>query len=243
MDWGILALKPDRLATVVPTSVYAGGVVADPAATLFLWRTYALEKARGCTIAFYVWDDKFEQLWNRTRYYTALFLQYEVAAVIEPDFSLWTDSPLIVQAYNTYRTRKIGRLWQEAGLPVISSLNWSDERSYEFCFAGIPKGAPLVAVECRTPGGNDSDRRAFLKGLREGIRQVQPERLLVYGGAEHAFWLQPHLPRGVLSTLLPSWTYLRDRIRRREARAFRDRDQLKLFPGGSPCNENNYASA
>jgi hypothetical protein len=242
IDWGIPRLRSDRLATVIPSHVSTGGLVTNPAYTLFLWRTAALEKARDCTLAFYVWDDKLEQLWTRARHYTARFLQHEVAALVEPDFSLWADSPLVVQLWNTYRTRRLGLLWQDAGLPVIPSLNWSDERSYEFCFVGIPKGAPVVAVECRTAGQADHDRRAFLRGLMEGLRQVQPEHLIVYGGQEHSFWLSPHLPRGILTTLLPSWTHQRDKIRRREARAIRDRYQFQLFTtGDSLCNESTAA--
>src|SRR5947209_20387460 len=105
MDFGIPSLFPDRLATVVPTSIYAGGPMAEPARTLFLWRTYSLIQARRMTVGFYVWDDKLERLWRDPERQTAHFLAAGVAALIEPDFSLWTDAPLVEQLWNVYRTR------------------------------------------------------------------------------------------------------------------------------------------
>jgi hypothetical protein len=235
MDWGIPELRSDRLSSLVPTQVYAGGPAGDPEWTLFLWRTASLTKARGMTVAFYVWDDKLQALWRHPEQQTARLLGADVATVIEPDFSLWADAPLVEQLWNVYRTRWLGRYWQEAGLSLIPSLNWSDERSYEFCFLGIPPHVPLVAVECRTAGQNDDDRRAFLAGLSEGVRQVQPAQVLIYGGAEHQHWLVPHLPSGPQYTLIESWTRARGGVRRKEEQQLRHRNQIELnFPMKGP---------
>jgi Domain of unknown function (DUF4417) len=231
MDWGIPSLRADRLSSSIPTQVYARTPVSDPARTLFLWRTASLTEARGMTVAFYVWDDKLEGLWRNPERQKDRLLAAGVAAAIEPDFSLWADMPLVEQLWNVYRARWVGRSWQEAGIPVIPSLNWSDARSYEFCFAGIPRGASVVAVECRTPGQHDNDRRAFLSGLVAGVRQVQPQHVLIYGGREHQHWLT-HLPVGPRYTLLESWTHARDRARRHEVLRQQHRQQLVLFPGG-----------
>jgi hypothetical protein len=232
IDWGIPELRCDRLSEMIPARVYAGGPITDPTSTLFVWRTAALEKARGCVLAFYVWDNKLEQLWRRPQHYTALFLHHGVAAVVEPDFSVWADDAVAVQLFNVYRTRWLGRYWQDAGLNVIPSLNWSTERSYPFCFAGIPTSAPMVAVECRTPGSNDDDRRAFLHGLTEGVQQVKPRHVLIFGGMEHSYWLSSRLPPGPQYTLLPSWTHERDQIRKQEKRTLREGNQLRLFVKG-----------
>jgi hypothetical protein len=127
---------------------------------------------------------------------------------------------------------------------VILSLNWSDERSFEFCFLGIPHGAPVVAVECRTAGQTDGDRRCFLAGLTEGVKRTHPQCVLVYGGVEHAYWLFPCLPPGPEYTLLPSWTYERDQIRKRDKCTLRNRDQLNLFvKGAQTCIDNTPVSS
>jgi hypothetical protein len=229
-DFGIPCLRDDRLSSLVPERVYVSGPLVDPAHTLFLWRTYSLTQARGMTVAFYVWDDKLERLWRNPERQKARLLAAGVATVIEPDFSLWADAPLVEQLWNVYRARWLGRFWQEAGLNIIPSLNWADERSFEFCFLGIPHHAPVVACECRTAGQTDNDRRAFLAGLSEGVRQKEPVSVVIYGGQEHAFWLASCLPSGPRYTLLESWTHARDRTRRVEMLRQRNTYQGILFP-------------
>lgn len=230
-DWGIPSLHPDRLATTIPIYTYAGGLVSDPAHTVFIWRTGSLSKARGMVLGFYVDDYRLEGLWRNPSHYTALFLRHGVVAAIEPDFSLWTDRPLAEQLFNVYRMRTLGRLYQEHGLAVIPNLAWSDERSFSFCFQGTPQHAPVVACECRTPGGNDDDRRAFLRGLTEGVKQVRPENVIIYGGTSHRYWLEDRLPFGPEYHLIDSWTEARGTIRARQARQAREKNQLKLFGG------------
>jgi hypothetical protein len=180
-DWGIPSLREDKLSTSIPTSTYAGGTVSDPAYTLFIWRTAALSTARGYVIGFYTDDVRFEALWRNPRQYIDLFLRHGIAALIEPDFSLWVDAPLVEQLWAIYRMRTLGRLWQEAGLSVIPNLAWSHARSFPFCFEGIPVGAPVVACEARTPGSHDEDRRAFLKGLEQAVKEVQLKNVLIQG--------------------------------------------------------------
>jgi len=246
MDFGIPSLLPDKLATVTPTAVYAGGPVTNPSNTLFVWRTCRFPaEARGGELAFYTDDYRFECLWNRPIFYAEQFARFGWGAIVEPDFSTWIDAPLAEQLWNTYRTRTLGRLWQEAGLQVIPSLNWADERSFSFAFSGIPQHAPVVACEARTAGGNDGDRRRFLAGLAEGVRQVQPQHVLMYGGKEHAFWLESRLPPGSHYTLLESWTHARDRARRRETIRQKNRHQPILFPtgGDSWADEDRAAAA
>jgi hypothetical protein len=222
----IPALRPDKLATVVPTAVYTGTPVVDQGHALFLWRTYALSQARGMTAAFFVWDSKLEPLWRDAARQTARLLACGVRAAIGPDFSLWRDAQPGEQQWNTYRTRWLERYWQEHGIPVIPNVNWSGPQSYQFCFTGIPVGAPVVAVEARTAGQNDADRLAFLAGLRAAVRQTRPQCVLVYGGLEHEFWLRSQLPKGPEYRLIESWTSLRDRVRRAEERRLRHRHQL-----------------
>lgn len=62
-----------------------------------------------------------------------------------PDFSMYSDLPLAIQIYNTFRRRWCGAFWQEQGLNVIPSVCWGTSESYDFCFEGIEKGS-IVAV-------------------------------------------------------------------------------------------------
>jgi hypothetical protein len=69
----------------------------------------------------------------------------------DPDFSLYPDWPIAAQLWNTYRSRWLGRYWQQGGLPVIPTVNWSDQRSFPFCVDGIETGQLLSigTADCR----------------------------------------------------------------------------------------------
>lgn len=241
--WDIPELRHDRLAVTLPTRVYAGGAIVDPEQMLFIWRTASLSKARGMVVGFYVDDSRLEALWRNPRHYINLFLGHGVTAVIEPDFSLWADAPLVEQLWNTYRTRWLGRYWQDAGLEVMPSLSWATERSFEFCFSGIPTGCPVAFAECRTPSSSAEDRKAFLCGLHEAVRQVRPRTLVIYGGLLHEWWIRRDLPGGDTDfVFLESWTDARRRVRAEQERQERERNQLQLFGGKSWAEEAQQAA-
>ena len=63
--WDIPELREDRLFDRMPTDVYAGGLVQDPARTLFVWRTCRFPaEARGGILGFYTDDYRFACLWK-----------------------------------------------------------------------------------------------------------------------------------------------------------------------------------
>jgi hypothetical protein len=231
-EWGIPALRPDQLSSLVPSSTYAGRAITDPTRTLCVFRTCRFPAtAKGSVLSFFTDDFRFECLWNRPDFYTQQFLAFGWGAVMSPDFSTWRDAPLIVQAYNVYRSRALSVKWQQAGISVIPVLSWSDEQSYQFAFEGIPRGVPVAAVEVVTAGQNDADRRRFLAGLEHAVKKTEPATVLLYG-ASHKFWLDGNLPQGPVYHLIDSWTSARDRVRAVQEREARERNQPNLFPIG-----------
>jgi hypothetical protein len=227
----IPALRGDLLGTTVPERTYAGGEIADEERTLFLWRAQRTELAKNGTLAFFLSDDRLEALWRAPERYTAQFVRCGIGSLIEADFSLWVNESYEAQRRNVFRQRSLARQWQEAGLLVAPCLNWSNAGSFSFAFQGVPVGCPLVYVECRTPGGNDADRRAFLAGLGEAVRQLRPGHIVVYGGREHEFWLRDRLPTGPAYTLLTSWTTERRAVRAEQARREEEKYQPSFFGG------------
>jgi len=68
----------------------------------------------------------------------------ECKGVIGPDYSIYTDSPMEEQIWNTYRNRVLSYWMQQNGIEVIPNVWWGKSATYEFCFDGIPKGALLL---------------------------------------------------------------------------------------------------
>lgn len=175
--WGIPDLLPERLASIVP----------GPMHPFLVYRTAKLTRAnsqRGI-LGFFVEDYRFSCAWSYPKRMAAVLAGLELSAVCEPDYSVYADAPLVEQLQMVYQMRWCGRFWQSIGLPVIPTLTWSDKRSFEFCFSGIPYGCPVVAVESRACG---RFRREFNFGLAAALEIVSPSRLLIYG--DRNAWIQ-----------------------------------------------------
>lgn len=129
---------------------------------------------------FFIDDYQFERLWNRPAQYLELLQRFE--AVLTPDFSLYMDMPLPLQRYNEYRRRALGNYWQRNGIEVIPTLSWSDERSYGFCFDGLPKCA-TYATSTVGVRGDATAMDIWMAGMSAAIEALEPKRLLLYGGA------------------------------------------------------------
>lgn len=94
-------------------------------------------------VHFYEDDVNFERIWNNPNRYLPILKKFD--GVISPDFSLYRDMPLVMQQWNTYRSRAIGHWLQTNGITVIPNIRFADERSFAFCCDGISRGrAPCI---------------------------------------------------------------------------------------------------
>jgi hypothetical protein len=129
-------------------------------------------------VHFFIDDYKFERLWKKPLAYLERLRKYE--GVISPDFSLYRDMPLVMQAWNTYRNRAMGYWLSQNGIRVIPNVRWGDERTYEFCFDGLPKHS-AVAVGTHGCVKNRKDRGYFTSGFLTMLERIHPTRIIVYG--------------------------------------------------------------
>lgn len=129
-------------------------------------------------VHFFVDDYQFTRLWQRPNDYINLLSQFR--CVLTCDFSLYTDFPLALQIYNHYRKHWLGAYWQEQGLKVIPTICWSDEESFEWCFDGEPKHS-TIAVSSIGTQNNKRAKEMFLKGYKEMMKRLEPERIIFYG--------------------------------------------------------------
>ena len=103
-------------------------------------------------------------------------------AVLSPDFSMYQEMNPTMQLYNTFRNRWCGAYWANNGIAVIPTVSWGNKNTFEFCFLGIPKGS-TVAVSTYMVSEHDNrcdQKDFFMKGYRELLRQIEPERIICY---------------------------------------------------------------
>lgn len=116
--------------------------------------------------------------WNQPDRYIKALAQFK--AICSPDFSMYTDMPLAMQIYNHYRKHWLAAYWQAHGLTVYPTIGWSDERSYDWCFDGEPKGG-IVAVSSVGTQRNKEAMRLFLRGYDEMMKRLDPQFVIFCG--------------------------------------------------------------
>lgn len=142
---------------------------------------YAMtSKDKAAGVHFYVDDYQFERIWNEPEKYIDVLKAYD--SVLTPDFSLYMDMPLSMKIWNTFRSRLIGQMCQNAGLTVIPTVSWAEKATFEFCFDGLPENSVL---SISTVGVKNSPEAMAIwrEGVTELIKRKRPKALLVYGGA------------------------------------------------------------
>ena len=138
-------------------------------------RTNASAKDLEKSVHFFLDDNKFEQFYTNPNHYLIRLAQY--AHVLTPDFSLYTDMPLSLQIYNTFRNRWCGAHWQFYNLLVIPTVSWSTPESFEFCFDGIEKNS-VVAL---STVGLKKKEREFMEGYLEMKSRIKPKQVICLG--------------------------------------------------------------
>ncbi len=124
-------------------------------------------------------DYQFERLWTKPEAYTDKLRLFD--CFLSPDFSLYSDMPMAMQLWNTYRSRLIGAYYQSQGIEVIPTVSWGSDRTFDFCFDGVEPGG-VVAVSTI---GVKQDEKAFqiwTEGMDVMQTELEPSTILVYGG-------------------------------------------------------------
>ena len=143
----------------------------------FNYALTATDKTSG--IHFYVDDYQFERVWNQPQLYLEKLSEFD--CILTPDFSLYTEMPIAMKIWNTYRSRLIGQMAQRLGMIVIPTVSWCEAETFSFCFDGLPKRSTLSisTIGVKTGEYNFSLWKA---GVDEMIKRLEPRTLLVYGG-------------------------------------------------------------
>lgn len=162
-------------------------------------------------VGFFADDFRFEKVWNNAIELMEFYKENEVKALLTPNFSLWADEPLPFQILSTYKTQWCGRFWQEAGMKVVPTLNFSTKESYDFCFLGVPKETPLVFFQVRNPA-NQKEIDIALQGIEKAHKIINFKKAYFYGAGKtkKSSELINQISSNFEKVLFPSWT---DRLR------------------------------
>jgi len=96
------------------------------------------------------------------------------------DISMYHNMSISLQIYNTFRNRALSFWLQKHGISVIPNIRYGDERSYSFCFEGIPKNS-VISIGTYGCIKKKDDIFYHIKGVSETIKYLKPEAILFYG--------------------------------------------------------------
>lgn len=102
------------------------------------------------------------------------------SSVTTPDFSLYRSMPRHKRIGSVWNSRAVGVYFQSRGLCVVPSLRWSGPDDYDFCFAGVPHGAP-VTVSNHGCWRSQIDKIVFEDGIQALVERLCPPYILLHG--------------------------------------------------------------
>lgn len=126
-------------------------------------------------VHFFLDDYKFEVMWKDPEPRIEKLKQYK--AVLAPNYSIYTEMPLSLKVYNTFRSRWCGAYLQSKGIKVIPTVAWGEPNTFWFCFDGIERDS-IVAVSTL---GVRKEKSLFMQGYNEMIRKVKLKAVICYG--------------------------------------------------------------
>lgn len=126
-------------------------------------------------VHFFLDDYKFEVMWKDPSPRIERLKAHK--AVLSPNFSVYTEMPVAMKIYNTFRSRWCGAFLQSNGIKVIPTLAWGGPETFWFCFDGIEQKS-VVAVSTL---GVRTEKDLFMQGYGEMIRRLKPSKIICYG--------------------------------------------------------------
>lgn len=137
-------------------------------------RTFQMN-GRG-TLHFYTDDYKFNSVFEHPE----KILQHNPACIVEPNFSLFVDTPIAFGMQNIYKKRFVARAMQERGINVFVDLNVAP-KFYKLNLLGVPMGWGAFCTR------GYSDRLAqldFEYQMAKAIARGNKLLFVVYGGGD-----------------------------------------------------------
>lgn len=131
----------------------------------------------GCgTLHFYTDDYRFSSIWNHPE----KILRHNPANIVEPNFSLYNETPIAYGLQNIYKKRFIGRFMQQNGIGVFVDLNVAN-KFYSLNLLGVPKG---YSSFCTRGYSDRLNSLEFEYLLAKHVASGNKFTFVVYGGGD-----------------------------------------------------------
>jgi len=196
--WGIPDLRLDMMVDVLPDPLdtWAGTASKEKAETYegYWLYNYGIDSTSGMKdasriiLAFYAWDEWFLNWWFHPARMMTKTLNAGIEYAITPNFSQISSMPAVVNMWSVFRSRWLGRYFQEIGVKVIPDVDWIlGDRKWldEIVLPGIPVGTPIISIQVQNyekESGSRDPAKQITQDVEHIVDVLQPETVFVYAG-------------------------------------------------------------
>lgn len=218
--YGVPTLSRRMLVDTIPDPIGTWGgedATPDDGVTNYIWN-FGVAASKGlpwkrAILSFFTYDTKFAQWWEEPAYQTARVMANGLRTAILPDYSFWNEEPRFMHLQAQYRSQWMGRFFQEAGIKVMPRFMWCDAESIKTGLLGVPDKPPVAAVCFQAASKKEFESGMTSEGLREFVKRVQPDALLVYGGnPAKGIVADAHLPKELHVVHVDNYAHVRRHI-------------------------------
>lgn len=126
------------------------------------------------TLHFYTDDYRFQSVYDHPE----KILQHNPANIVEPNFSLFNETPIALGLQSVYKKRMVARLMQENGIGVFVDLNVAP-KFYKLNLIGVPMG---YSSFCTRGYSDRLNHLEFEYNIARSIAGDNELLFVVYGG-------------------------------------------------------------
>ena len=127
-------------------------------------------------LCFYCDDFQFERFWLKPDRYIEFIRGFK--AIINFDFSTYSDMPKAFQIWNVYKNAWLGNYYQNQGINIIPNVTWSIGTLCDYHYKHMPKESVIAISHI---GISNPEREIFQQELTLVIQELRPIQILLYG--------------------------------------------------------------
>lgn len=133
---------------------------------------------RNKIVHFYEYDYVIDRIWRNPKKYIKMLKR--ALAVIGPDFSIAPRFPEEVNIWSFYKIRVISHYLINNGVALIPNIPVCSPQYYNLVFDSLEEGG-IYAISNVQAYNNYFSRHQWYTFVREVIRRLKPEALIIYG--------------------------------------------------------------
>ena len=131
-----------------------------------------------CGVHYYIDDYQFERVWRMPERYISKLRKYK--CVIAPDYSVFLDTSVTLNAWTIYRSSVLAYYFQQNGIEVIPNMSVSFGKTKMASIEALPDKSVLSVCTLKA-NHNYFTQRIMRQYIREVIDAKHPTTLMIYG--------------------------------------------------------------